>query len=543
MNRMSRFPSTGQSRFATIPDAQIQRSTFDRSHGYKTTFTGDKLVPCFVDEALPGDTFEIKMNHFVRMTTPIVPFMDNLHFDVFFFAVPNRLLWENWEKFNGAQDSPGDSTDYLIPQVTVPAGGFANSSVADYFGLPTEVDCETVSALPFRAYGLIYREWFRDQNITSLSNPTIETGDGPDDYNSLFYGTLFNRAKRKDYFTSCLPWPQKGDAVEIPIGGFAPLVSTGDGIPIFGTDAGGLGPFTMNLRNTAAGTATTGDATTENITPTPTVSSNGSLYWSDPKLEADLSSATNVTINALRQAFQVQRLFERDARGGTRYIEVIRSHFNVTNPDFRLQRPEYLGGYSHRISVNPIAQTSQTDPAATPQGNLAAVAYSAGGNRVCRQSFTEHCTIIGLMCVRPDLTYQQGIDRMWSRKTRFDFYWPSLAHLGEQAVLSKEIYADGSPEDQDVFGYQERYAEYRYKPSKITGQFRSNFAQSLDLWHLSQEFATRPRLNNSFIRYNSPYERVLAVDDYPEFFGDFWFEFKCTRPMPVYSVPGLIDHF
>lgn len=529
MNRMSRFPSTSQSRFATIPDAQIQRSTFDRSHGMKTTFNGDELIPCFVDEALPGDTFEIKMNHFVRMTTPIVPFMDNLHFDVFFFACPNRLLWENWERFNGAQSDPNDSTDFLIPQVTVPAGGFTNGSRADYFGLPTQEDIETVSALPFRAYELIFREWFRDENVGTVSSPTIELGDGPDDYSALFYNLCLRRNKRKDYFTSCLPWPQKGDAVEIPIGGFAPVVAAGDGMPVFEDQAP-----TPNVSNIFWNGTAGVDGTFSGV---------GNLEWNDPKLQADLSSATNVTINALRQAFQVQRLFERDARGGTRYIEVIRSHFNVTNPDFRLQRPEYLGGYSHRISVNPIAQTSQTDPAATPQGNLAAVAYSAGGNRVCRQSFTEHCTIIGLMCVRPDLTYQQGIDRMWSRKTRFDFYWPSLAHLGEQAVLSKEIYADGSADDQNVFGYQERFAEYRYKPSKITGQFRSNFAQSLDLWHLSQEFINRPTLNKSFIRYNTPYERVLAVDDYPDFFGDFWFEFKCTRPMPVYSVPGLIDHF
>lgn len=524
------MPSTNQSRFATIPDARIQRSTFDRSHGYKTTFDSAQLIPCFVDEVLPGDTFDISMNHFVRMTTPIVPFMDNLYFDVQFFFVPNRLVWDNWEKFNGARDNPGDSTDYIIPKQEVPAGGFAVGSRADYFGLPTEVDIlpdDWPSALPFRAYNLIYNEWYRDENI--VVSLIVDTGDGPDP-DTIPNLVTYARGKRKDYFTSCLPWPQKGEAVELPIGGLAPIIGFGRGA--FQSDL-----ILQQSTETGGATRTYADAIAGSGMVAETTGPGGS-----PLIYANLGESTAITINAMREAFQLQRMLERDARGGTRYIEVILAHFGVTNPDFRLQRPEYLGGYSSRVSVNPVAQTSSTDTE-TPQGNLAAVAHSSGSKKVCKHSFTEHGYIIGLMSVRADLTYQQGMERFWSRQTRYDFYWPALAHLGEQAVLNKEIYTQGTAEDNEVFGYQERYAEYRYKPSKITGQFRSSFAQSLDIWHLSQDFTALPALNIPFILENPPVERVLAVQDYPQFFGDFWFNFKCTRPMPVYSVPGLIDHF
>lgn len=533
MHRNHRFPTTQQSRFAHIPQANIQRSTFDRSHAYKGTFDGGILYPVFIDEVLPGDTFNLKMNHFIRMTTPIVPFMDNSYIDVHCFFTPNRLVWDNWEKFCGAQDNPDDSTDFLIPK-TVAVSSFASETLADYFGIPTGVAIsEGVNSLPFRCYRLIWNEWYRDENLQD--SVTVPKGNGPDPFSPSMsnVNTLLRRGKRKDYFTSALPWPQKGPAVEIPIGGFAPVIgdASTDLQPVFDGAVAGTSKLFMSGSNPSEVNA--------NLTGT----TSNFLQWNDPKLVADLSNATSVTINSLRQSFQIQRLFERDARGGTRYTELLLAHFGVTNPDFRLQRPEYLGGYSSRISVNPVAQTSEST-AQTPQGNLAAVAHSAGGKTICKQSFTEHGYVMVLLSIRADLTYQQGLNKLWSRNTRFDIYYPSLAHLGEQAILNKEIYTSGdNVADNEVFGYQERWAEMRYKPSQIVGQFRSNFAQSLDIWHLSQDFSSLPVLNASFIQENPPFDRAIAVPTYPQFFGDFWFDFKCHRPMPVYSVPGMIDHF
>lgn len=520
--------SSNQHLFSQIPRADIQRSSFNRSHGYKTTLDSGYLVPFFVDEVLPGDTFNLKATLFGRLATPVVPFMDNMYLETFFFFVPNRLVWDNWQKFNGEQKNPGDSTDFLIP--TLEAGKHEVGSIADYFGIPTGVSLDKINALPFRAYNLIYNEWFRDENLQdSLEVPT---GDGPDPINKY---NLVRRGKRHDYFTSCLPWPQKGPGVELPLGSTANLNGT---LSVPG------GSYTLNVDTNGNALSHYPNWTWQNgssVNPTITVPTNR-IDMSKSGVTVDLSSATAITINSLRQAFQLQKLYERDARGGTRYTEILRAHFGVISPDARLQRPEYLGGSSTRININPVQQTSATDTT-SPQGNLAA--YGVLGDKVngFMKSFVEHGYIIGLVNVRADLTYQQGLNRMWSRQTRFDYYWPALAHLGEQAVLNKEIYAQGTSKDDEVFGYQERWAEYRYFPSQITGKFRSTYAQSLDVWHLAQEFAELPKLNSEFIVDNPPIARVLAVQNEPQILLDCYFSLSCVRPMPIYSVPGLVDHF
>ena len=533
--------------FSRVPSANIPRSVFDRSHGFKTTLDSGYLVPVYVDEALPGDTFKLRMTSFGRLATPIVPFMDNLFLDTFFFAVPIRLIWDNWQKFNGEQDNPGDSTDYMVPVVNSPAEGYAVQSLADYFGIPTGVEIQH-NVLWHRAYNLIWNEWFRDQNLQD--SVPVNRGDGPDiitDY------TLLKRGKRHDYFTSCLPWTQKGPAVDLPFAfGTASVHGNGkalgltDGVNLAGAaDAasGGAGFIATYQGNydTSLGTPISGppylNSGSINVVPKGKASN----------LEVDLSTATNATINQLRQAFQIQKLYERDARGGTRYTEIIRSHFGVVSPDARLQRPEYLGGSSTPIHVHPVEQTSGTlEPTIgdTPQGNVSAFATVSDTRAGFTKSFTEHCILIGMINIRADLNYQHGLHRMFSRRTRWDFYWPALSHIGEQAVLNKEIYAQGGTSDEEVFGYQERYAEYRYKPSLITGQFRSTAANTLDFWHLAQHFTSLPTLSSTFIEETPPLDRVLAVtQNTPQMVFDSYFRIKCARPMPVYSVPGLIDHF
>ena len=536
--RGRRMPSVMTHRFSQVPKANIPRSTFDRSFGYKSTFSSGLLIPFYVDEALPGDTFNLKMQGFARMATPIHPIMDNLVLETFFFAVPNRILWDNWVKFMGEQRNPGDSTDFTIPQISSPPGnGWASMSLGDYFGLPVNTaQPYSVSALPFRAYSKIWNEWFRDEN---LANSLVENvDDGPDSYVNY---RVTRRGKRHDYFTSCLPWPQKGESVSIPLGDTAPVVSTDD-IVYLNTEAYNTG--TMQV---VAGAGS-------NITFSGTSSGALALKFAREQdqagatgLETDLTSATAVTINELRQGFQIQKMLERDARGGTRYTEKIRAHFGVTSPDARQQRPEYLGGGRSPVVISPVAQTQRTDQDESPLGNLAAIGTVSVAGHGFMKSFTEHCTLIGVLCVRADLTYSQGVDRMWLRKTIYDFYWPALSHIGEQAVETQEIYKTGvQAEDEVVFGYQERYAEYRYKPSKITGLFRTNVSgnnTSLDTWHLSEYFSTPPVLNEAFIEEDPPVGRVQAVQTEPQFIFDSWSLLRCARPMPVYGVPGLIDHF
>jgi hypothetical protein len=519
--------------FSQAPTADIQRSSFNRSHGYKTTFNAGDLIPVFWDEVLPGDTINFNPTMFARLNTPIYPLMDNQFLDIHVFFCPTRLVWDNFRKFMGERVDPSDSIDYTIPTVNATATtGYANESIQDYLGLPTKVPDYEHSVLPLRVYDRIYAEWYRDQNL--IDSPDLETGDT----DSTTY-SVRKRGKRHDYFTSCLTDLQKGDAIDLPLGTTAPVVGIGT--------TGTLSSYSSIKETDKALHSYTNAYVSSDANDNIFVESDASGY---PEIYADLSTATASTVNELRQAFQIQKLLERDARSGTRYSELVNAHFGVHFQDVTY-RPEFLGGASTPINIQQVPQTSSTD-ATTPQGNLAAfgTAMLQGGS--VTKSFTEHGYVMAIASVRSDLTYQQGLDRAWSRSTRYDFYFPALAHIGEQSVLMKELYCQdpatdtgstGTADNERVFGYQERWSEYRYKQSRITGKLRSNDAASLDAWHLSQEFSSLPGLNQTFIEENPPMDRVVAVTTEPDFLMDCYFNYQCARPMPLYSVPGLIDHF
>lgn len=579
-----------ESHFSLLPRVDISRSRFDRSSSVKTTFNTGDIVPFFLEEVLPGDTFNVKTSKVVRMQTLLTPLMDNIYLDTYYFFVPNRLVWQHWKEFCGENTESAwiPETEYAMPQITSPADtGWEVGTIADYFGIPTGVANLSVSALPFRAYALIMNEWFRDENLQDPLVVPVDDATVAGVNSSTFVtdvakgGKPYKAAKYHDYFTSALPTPQKGPDVSIPVslGSELPVYGTGD--PLYLTDGNFTYPF-LSVGQSLGSVSMTGTAIANSGATGSKVGdiyANGNAFYSEAnsgggsdnwkgkvmgvptKEKMDALAVPGVvgsglvalndgavsvaTINQLRLAFQIQKFYERQARGGSRYIEVVRSFFGVTSPDARLQRPEYLGGNRVPININQVIQQSGTESATTPQGTVVGMSQTTDTNSDFTKSFTEHGFIIGVMVARYDHTYQQGLDRLWSRKDKFDFYWPVFANIGEQAIKNKELYAQGTAEDDEVFGYQEAWAEYRYKPNRVTGEMRSSYAQSLDVWHLADDYSKLPSLSAEWIQEDaSTVNRVLAVSDNlsAQFFADIYVKNLCTRPMPMYSIPGLIDH-
>ena len=570
---MSRNENT---RFALNPtNLDLSRSTFRRDHSVKLSYNVGDIIPFYVDEVLPGDTFQLKTSMVSRMQTLLTPMMDNLYIDTYFFFVPNRIVWQHWKELMGENTESAwiPTVEYSVPQITAPVGGWNIGTIADYFGIPTGIDNLSVNALPFRAYALIMNEWFRDENLSDpldipVNDATV-TGVNTGNYiTDVAKGGLpFKAAKFHDYFTSCLPSPQKGPDVTIPVAGSTnmPVMTLADLVPDPGTNPLSFVPYTATLRNSnnenpqdvivsrLAGSTSGNYSVTFNASKV-----NMPLYGisdtysgsAQPIIPNNLwavndGAVSAATINQLRMAFQIQKLYEKDARGGTRYIEVLKSHFGVTSPDARLQRPEYLGGNRIPVNINQVVQSSGTQPDGTPLGDTAAFSVTTDVHGDFIKSFVEHGFILGLMVARYDHTYQQGLERFWSRKDRFDYYWPVFANIGEQAVLNKEIFATGQATDNEVFGYQEAWADYRYKPSRVCGEMRSKAQTSLDVWHLADDYSKLPSLSDAWIREDKAnVDRVLAVTSAVsnQMFADIYVQCKATRPMPVYSIPGLIDH-
>lgn len=561
---MSRNENT---RFALNPtNLDIARSTFRRDHSVKLSFNVGDVIPFYVDEVLPGDTFQVKTSMVARLQTLLTPMMDNLYLDTYFYFVPNRIVWQHWRELMGenTQSAWIPSVEYSVPQVTAPSGGWSIGSIADYMGIPTGVANLSVNALPFRAYALIMNEWFRDENLSDplnipVDDATLAGSNGTNYITDVVKGGMpFKAAKFHDYFTSALPAPQKGPDVTIPVGqgGNLPVVTLADRVdhsqfkaPMSAWISGSQPNKdyssviqTWNFGSNFGGTDVESVSTGVGF-DSPT-SRDGSMYL-DNLWAIQSGTVTAATINQLRMAFQIQKLYEKDARGGTRYIEILKSHFGVTSPDARLQRPEYLGGNRIPVNINQVVQSSATQSSGTPLGDTAAFSVTTDVHGDFIKSFVEHGFVIGIMVARYDHTYQQGLERFWSRKDRLDYYFPVFANIGEQPILNKEIYAQGNSTDDEVFGYQEAWADYRYKPSRVAAEMRSKAPTSLDVWHLADEYTQLPKLSDAWIREDKTnVDRVLAVTSAVsnQMFADLYIQCKATRPMPMYSIPGLIDH-
>lgn len=553
------------SHFSKNPQVDVHRSTFTRDSSVKTTFNVGDLVPFYVDEVLPGDTFSVETSKLVRMQTLVAPIMDNIYLDTYYFFVPNRIVWNSWEKLQG--DNPDSywysATDIQTPVTIAPDGGWNVGTLADYFGIPTGIENLTVNNLPFRAYGKIWNDWFRDENTQAEqqlydgsvatantlkgANDTSSTVDWPN--SAVLGGTPLKAGKFRDYFTSCLPAPQKGPDVLVPLGDYAPVVTQSEDNPPSVFSSGS--PYSVRFKKYSSadngswvnGVGTLGlDSSSRLVGNNTTFSGSGTLVPTN--LVANLEQATAASINALRLAFQMQKLYEKDARGGTRYIEILANHFGVTSPDSRLQRAEYLGGNRMLININQVIQNSATTES-SPQGNTAAYSLTVDSHKDFTKSFVEHGFVIGVMVARYNHSYQQGLEKFWTRRNRFDYYFPMFANIGEQPVKNIEIYAQGTDVDNKTFGYQEAWADYRYKPSKVTGEMRSQYSNSLDVWHLADFYESLPTLSSSWIEEDkSVVDRALAVTSSvsAQLFGDFYIKNKTTRAMPLFSIPGLIDH-